>query len=102
MTISKPFNSIAGIKKLVKQGKVRINGNALQGAMDCFNWGKDEIIECLLKLKKEQCYKAETHSKFPFSAIDFYRAEKLLDGEDVYLHLYVHEGWVVVNSFKEM
>lgn len=91
------------IKKLVESGKIKIQDNALEDAYFFFGWGKNEIEKCLLKLRPSQCYDTQPHFRCPEVDIDFYRAENIMEGNNIYTHFYVHPitGYLTINSFKE-
>jgi hypothetical protein len=97
-----PSNCLREVKKMLENGKFRINTNALESARHDFGWGTEEIKDALLRLKDNQCYKTDVHNRFSPSTVDFYRAKNLKDDEDVYTHFYVMNGSVVVNSFKKL
>ncbi len=101
MPLGRPFNSLQDVKKMLRNGNYRVNGNALQSAWDDFLWGNKDIARALMNLDESMCYKSEKHHSLSPSVVDYYRADGLMDGEDVYTHFYVREGKVIISSFKE-
>ena len=79
-----------------------MNGNAIQEAQLDFGWSVSDIEKCILKLKNSHCYKSEQHKRYPNCYVDYYRAPNLHEGENVYTHLFVDGGRVIINSFKEL
>lgn len=103
--MKKPSYPLSLIRKMVETGKVRINPKpALEDAMYYFGWGKEEIKKCLLKLKPSDFHKTETHSKFPPTMMDYYKAVKIMEDNNVYTHFYIHPktGFLTISSFKEI
>lgn len=81
--------------------------------MKDFEWGKDEIVACLLKLndryfdddpQRNHFYKAERNLRVSKRAMDFYKAKQIMEENNVYTHLYINEdtGKVIISSFKEL
>ena len=108
----KPY-PLKKVKGLLRSGHYRINQNALISAEDDFNWGPADIMKCLLKLnnrhyvddnKKNHYYKTEPHTQFPNTNMDYYKAEKIMEGFNIYTHFYIHpsDGTLVISSFKEL
>lgn len=108
----KPY-PLKKVKGLLRSGHYRINGNALISAEDDFNWGPAEIMKCLLKLnnrhyvddkKKNHYYKTESHTQFPNTKMDYYKAEKIMEGFNIYTHFYISPSGdtLVISSFKEL
>ncbi len=109
----KPSNPLSTIKAKIKNNEIQINSNAVQKALDDFNWDSNDVKKCLLKLNdrvhsddpnKNHFYKAEKHSKKPNTMMDYYKAKKIMKGEDVYTHFYIHPDSkkVVISSFKKL
>lgn len=109
----KPFYHLSELKEKIKSGEVEITLRALEQADDDFRWGIEQIIKGLLKLNdkyhladrnRNHFYKTEERNCYPYLKMDFYKAKNLLEGEDVYIHLYIrdNDGIVVVDSFHEL
>lgn len=111
----KPFNPLITVKARVRADDVRFEGNALMDAYFHFGWGEVEIKKCLLRLNdrfyfsnpdKNHYYNSKQHRRYPVeqTQYDYYRAKNLMDGESVYLHLFIREGTttVIVDSFKPL
>lgn len=92
------------VKKRIKDGDVLIQGNALQGAKDDFQWTQADIKRCLLKLKEIHWHKTENHRLFPNTKMDYYKAEKIMEGQDVYTHFYIKDGetQLIISSFHQL
>jgi len=108
----KPY-PLKRVKELLKSGHYKINGSALDSAENDFNWGSAEIKKCLLKLnsrhyvadkRKNHYYKTECHTQFPNTKMGYYKAEKIMEGFDIYTHFYIHPSndILVISSFKEL
>jgi len=92
------------LEEKINAGEVDIRDNALRDAYYCFGWEKEEIEKCILKLKRIHCYKTEPHEKCPEAMVDFYRAENVMEENNVYTHFYIHPETkrLIINSFKEI
>jgi hypothetical protein len=97
---SKPFYSLADVKQLVKEGNVAIRGNARNTALVDFGWTANDIIAAIQKLKVLHFYKSEPSDLIENCMIDYYKAE--LNKESVYMHFYVRENRLVINSFNRL
>lgn len=97
-----PFNSLRDVKKMLRKGHFRIQPNAQMDARRDFGWETKDIKQALLNLTDSQCYSSKTHETVPIAVVDYYRAPKLKDNEDVYTHFYVQQHCVVINSFKAL
>jgi len=108
-----PYYPLASVKAKIRAGELEIKRNAQDRARDAFGWGPDEIKKCLLKLNDKDhsadkqhnhFYKQERHRHLPHTMIDYYKARAIMDGEDVYIHLYIslRDNKVIVNSFHEL
>lgn len=97
-------NSLILVRQLIERGSYRINGNAVEGALNDFGWGETEILDCIMRLDDGHRYKSEPHRVMRGCIQDFYRAPDIMDGESVYTHFYVTSDLqtLVVNSFKEL
>jgi len=100
LTRSKPFYSLAEVKQLVKEGRVAIRGNTRNTALVDFGWTANDIIVAIQKLKVIHFYKSEPSNLIENCMIDYYKAE--LNEESVYIHFYVRENRLVINSFKKL
>jgi len=110
---SSPHYPLAGVKAKIKAGEFEIKPNGLDGASNDFGWGPEEIKKCLLKLndkdhaadkQNNHYYKKEQHRHLPHTVIDYYKARNIMDGENVYIHLYIRNSdqKVIINSFHEL
>lgn len=113
MSSSKPFYDLKIVKEKINNGEVLIRSNALESARWDFGWGPEEIKRCFLRLnprdykknrEKNHFFKTEAHWTKPHTMMDYYKAKKILDGENVYIHFYIRNGdcTLVVSSFKEL
>lgn len=98
---SKPYYSLTAAKQLIKQGDVAIRGNALEGAYQDFGWKTDDILDAIRKLKPAHYYKSEPSRMRESLLIDYHKAPEL-KGEAVYIHFYIADGRLIVNSFKKI
>ena len=89
------------IKRLVKEGKVLIRPNALDGARNAFGWGIEDILDVIRKLERKHFQKSDASIHNRFREFEFYKAK--IKGENVYIHLYIDDdtGSLIINSFKE-
>lgn len=108
-----PFYDLKIVKAKIRSGEFELKPNAIQGAIDAFNWSPDEIKKCLLKLNarnhrsdpnNNHFFKTERHRYLPHTMIDYYKARNIMDGENIYTHLYIRieDSKVIVNSFHEL
>jgi hypothetical protein len=92
------------VKRLVLEGKVRINDNARRDARRCFGWRLRDIYRAVSSLKPRDFFKSE-ESQHKGCMLDFYKARNLC-GEDVYTHLYIMQDQetelLIINSFKSL
>ena len=100
-TRSKPFYSLAEVKHLAKEGNVAIRGNARNTALVDFGWTANDIIAAIQKLKISHFYKSEPSDLIENCMIDYYKASEL-NKEAIYIHFYVRENRLVINSFKKL
>jgi len=114
-TVKKPYNPLRTVRSRINANDITIRPDALQDALDDFSWRGSDIKKALLNLNdryyydnkfKNHYYKTAPHDKYPDenTFVDCYRAHNLLDGENVYTHLYIreHQTSVIINSFKEL
>lgn len=87
------------ICKLVDAGNIIVTANAWRTAQDAFGWGLNEIKKALKKLPLHCCYKSEPRFDNPKIWVDYYRVNDLL-GERVYLHFYIEDNKIIVDSLK--
>ena len=99
----KPHYGLSEVKKLIREGKVRIQGNALDGARDAFGWRPHDILDALGRLQSKHFNKSDVSQNDPHSMLDIYKARGL-KGENVYTHFYIDRDTdtLIVNSFKEI
>lgn len=109
----KPSNPLKDIKTLVSANLCRFNDNALEDAHNDFMWGPEKMKQCLLKLndrlhsnnpEKNHFYKTEPYRNFPNTKMDYYKIRNGLDGNRIYIHLYINpqSGELIISSFKEL
>lgn len=70
-----------------------------------FGWGESDIKAAFLKLNGSQrpdghFHKSEIDNSIPGIMLDFYK-DPNLNGEDVYIHFYIRDGILVINSFHQ-
>lgn len=99
----KPFYPLAEVKQLIAKGKVRIQQNALESALNDFEWGPDEILKAMCELEPEHFHKQDVMTKNRMIVIDVYHAPRLRE-EAVYTHFYINDekDILVINSFKQL
>jgi len=100
-TRPKPFYPLAEVKQLAKAGNVAIRGNARNTALVDFGWTANDIIAAIQKLKVSHFYKSVQSVLIENCMIDYYKASEL-NKESVYMHFYVRENRLVINSFKKI
>ena len=110
----KPHYALRDVKALIRTGRIKINPDVITDALNDFGWRAKDIKRCLLKLNdrphrvnsaKNHYYKTEQHYRFTASTMmDYYKAKNIMEGNDVYTHLYIHPntGELVISSFKEL
>jgi len=110
---SKPSYALKDVKALIRSNDVLIRSNAIRYALNDFGWDASDIINCLLKLndrpystnkKKNHFHKTVAHTKFPNTMMDYYKAQNIMSGINVYTHFYIHPGnrKLIISSFKEI
>lgn len=108
-----PHYSLKDVKRLIRDGDIQIQPNALQSAYNDFGWEPENIKKCLLKLngklhtadrKNNHFYKTDPHKRFPNTEMDYYKAMNIMQGFNIYTHFYIHpnSGKLVISSFKEL
>jgi Motility quorum-sensing regulator, toxin of MqsA len=109
--IPKPIYPLNYVKKLIKENKINFNWKTIH-AFEDFGWKSEEIKKCLLKLNdryhpdnplKNHFYKSELH-RIEKVHIDVYRAVNIMEGNDVYIYLYIDQYFdrLIVYSFKKL
>jgi len=83
------------------EGLCDITDDAIRGAYTSFGWGIADIRKAILKLQQKHFYKTAKHFGNPKIYVDYYKARGLM-GENVYIHLHVYDGCLVIESFKEI
>lgn len=96
----KPYHSKRSVINKITEGKVFIEPDAIAGARR-FGWGRSKIFTALKKIPTKDCYKTEPRFNNPAVWVDYYRSYGLL-GENVYVHFYIEDDTLVIDSFKEI
>ena len=99
----KPYYPLSVIKDKISKDDVVIRKNALESAENDFRWDDKDILDAINKLQPKHFYKTDPARHVPSRMIDFYKVYSL-KGEDVYIHLYIHEdiNKLVISSFKKL
>ena len=97
--IKSPYYSKEILADAIGKKKVRVARRARKDARDWFAWGAGEVCEAILKLPKECCYDTQRKRSNPEIMVDLYRANDI-NGEDIYTHFYMEDGWLIIDSFK--
>jgi hypothetical protein len=93
--------TLQDVRSKIAQGKYRVTNNARVDANSCFGWGIEDIEDAFSKLQNKH-YKKSMRSKTIAGVIlDVYHAEGL-KGEDVYIHFYIKDGLLRINSVHEL
>jgi hypothetical protein len=109
----KPSYALKDVKALIRADNILFGRNAIRYAQADFGWNASDLKKCLLKLndryypdnpQKNHFYKTTEHSFFPNTMMDYYKAQEIIKGINVYTHFYINpdDGNLVVNSFKEI
>ena len=108
----KPFYPLNDVKEKIRKGEFQIHRIAILSAYTDFGFTPQDIIDCVLKLNdryyprnenKNHFYKKDQNIKVQSCMMDVYKAKKIKDGNDVYIHLYVNnQSFVIINSFKQL
>jgi hypothetical protein len=98
-----PFYDLDEVKRLINEDRVFFSLGAVTGARECFGWDISDIKKAIRKLNGKHFYKSDVSKYDPYLVYDFYKAHNL-NGENVYIHLFIDENEkrVIVNSFKEI
>lgn len=113
MSKPKPHYPLKVVKEMPRYGHYVLNPDAQNDARSDFGWGPLDVKKCLLKLNdryhdddpaKNHFYKTEPHYHFPNTMMDYYKAQNIMQGFDVYTHIYIHpsDGMLTISSFKEL
>ena len=78
-----------------------IRGNARNTALVDFGWTANDIIAAIKKLRVSHFYKSELSGLIENCMIDYYKASEL-NKEAVYIHFYIRENRLIINSFKKL
>lgn len=90
------------VRQMIRSGKYRINGNAVESAYSDFSWEIDDVGQALCALKFKHFHKSEIHRTIPDCVMDYYKAPSLYQGESVYTHFYLRNDLLIISSFKEL
>jgi hypothetical protein len=98
-----PFYDLSEVKQKIEIGKVKLRGNALEGAREAFGWDPSDILSALAGLRLKDFQNSDNLKSNSVVVVDRYRAYGL-KGENVYTHFYIDDetGYLVINSFKEI
>ena len=66
-----------------------------------FGWRASDMVAAIQKLKPSHFFKSEPSRLIENCMIDSYRAPEL-NNESVYLHFYIFDGRLIINSFKKL
>ena len=112
----KPSYPLREVKALIRSNNVIFGRNAIRYALNDFGWNVSNIKNCLLKLndkyyddnprknhfyKTVALYKTVAHNKFPNTMMDYYKAQNIITGINLYTHFYIRpgDGKLIVDSF---
>lgn len=109
----RPSYALKDVKALIRADDFYITRRALEYALNDFGWDESDIKKCVLKLNdryhrdsplKNHFYKTEEHTFFPNTMMDYYKAQNIEAGINVYTHFYIRpdDGKLTINSFKEL
>jgi hypothetical protein len=116
----KPANSLDIVKQRIRENDILFDSSSglkdpLQTAFWEFGWDEECVKKALLKLNdryhndnpdKNHFHKHEPHRDYPAEQthVDYYKAYKLMESEDVYTHLHIRENTtrVIVDSFHQL
>lgn len=89
---------LAVVKGKIDNGDVDIRENARQGAVHDFEWGPDDILAFIKRLRPSNLVSSMPHDHIPGAMVDSYIAVSQ-DGERVFTHFYVaRNGHLVISS----
>ena len=108
-----PEYSLKRVKEKIRAQDWRATPNAENRCWDDFGWGREDMGRCILKLndkhhladqRRNHFYKSEPFEREPHLLLDFYKAHNIMDGESVYIHLYIREedDKLIINSFHQL
>lgn len=89
------------IRSLICDGKINITEKARGEARHAFGWKTAQIEKALMSLKPKHFFKPSVKYEDPSIKEDVYKAYGLM-GENVYTHLRIENGELIVDSFKEI
>lgn len=101
MTRTKPYYSLAKVKKLATSGPCTINVKARETARNDFGWDQRDIKKAISKLQHKHFHKSDTKYDTPGVYVDYYKAGNLM-GERVYIHFRIENNCLIICSFKEI
>ena len=54
--------------------------------------------------RKNHFYKTEAHNQLPNTMMDYYKAQNIMTGINLYTHFYIRpgDGKLIIDSFKEI
>lgn len=100
MRRTKAYYSLKEVKKLISDDDHHIiEPRARKSADDHFSWKYSQIKKAILGLQPKHYYKTEPKYDNPKMLVDYYKAYGLY-GEDIYIHLRIDDGMLIICSFK--
>lgn len=96
----RPTYNLGAVKKLVREGKCEFTRNAINRARKDFGWGPEEIKNCILSLTGSHFDKPDSADWDQYLVFDIYKARKVYQNKDVYLHFYITDQGtlLIINS----
>lgn len=81
------------VKGAAKAGDpfLTVSDRVYRDAREIFQWGIDEILFVINRLRPNQCYKTGPNTVVAGSTYYYFRALKILDNCDAYVHFYCWE-----------
>ena len=101
MSRTKPYYSLAKVKKLAVSGSCVINAKARETARNDFGWDQRDIKKAVSRLQHKHFYKSASKYDNPEVYVDYYKAANLM-GENVYIHFRIEDDRLIICSFKEI
>ena len=109
----KPSTALKDVKALIRADDIFIKPDAIRYALNDFGWNASDIKKCLLKLndryhrdnpEKNHFYKTVEHRYHTDIMVDYYKAQNIIKGINVYTHFHIHpiDGKLIIDSFKEV
>ncbi len=99
--IKHPAYSKEELAEAIRLEQVKVTPRAWRDARKWFKWTSRDICDAILELPQAACHKTVKQFDNPEILLDMYRAEDI-NGENIFTHLYMENGWLVVDSFKEL